>query len=290
MARGIDHLVLSVRDLEKAREVYSRLGFTCTPNAQHPWGTANFLVQLQGCFLEILTVDRPELLSDPAKGEFSFGRFNESYLAKREGFSMLVLESTDAATDREDFRAKGVKTYAPFGFSREAVLPDGQFVTVSFSLTFVTDRAAPAVGYFTCQQHAPEYFWKPEYQTHANGALGVAETVLMSENPRLHREFLEKFSGSLDSVAGDERIGVATRRGTLAAMAPDAVAEAWGEAVDTGSCETPRLVAFVVSVESLKAVESRLRDNDFAFERRGGRLIVDGDGLFGVAIAFEEAR
>lgn len=34
--RGIDHLVLCVRDLEAARRRYADLGFTTTPPARHP--------------------------------------------------------------------------------------------------------------------------------------------------------------------------------------------------------------------------------------------------------------
>ena len=290
MQRGIDHLVLAGHSLQKARDGYERLGFTCTPVGQHAWGTANILVQLQGSFLEILTVDRPELLTDPAKGEFSFGRFNQNYLAGREGFSMLVLESRDAAADQTDFRKKRLKTYAPFGFSRQAVLPGGEAVTVSFSLTFVTDVAAPQVGYFTCQQHAPEYFWKPEYQSHANGALAISETVMISREPQSHRGFLESFSGSLETVAGDERVSVATPRGSLSVLSPEAAEETWGSAIDTDNCDTPRLVAFVVTVADLSKTEALLKEHDIRYDRLGGRLIVGADQVFGVAIAFEAKR
>ena len=54
--RGIDHVVLCVRDLEAARAAFQHLGFTLTPHAVHPFGTGNSLVQLQGCFIELLTV------------------------------------------------------------------------------------------------------------------------------------------------------------------------------------------------------------------------------------------
>ena len=57
MARGIDHLVLPVHDLAQAMARYVALGFTVTPRAVHPFGTANALIQLQGCFLELLEVD-----------------------------------------------------------------------------------------------------------------------------------------------------------------------------------------------------------------------------------------
>ena len=56
MARGLDHLVMVVKDLESARVDYERLGFTTTPRALHPFGTENFLVQMQGFGLGILRV------------------------------------------------------------------------------------------------------------------------------------------------------------------------------------------------------------------------------------------
>ena len=76
---------------------------------------------------------------------------------------MLVLDSLDAAADLAEFKAAELGTHEPFGFSRSARLPDGEEVTVSFSLTFVTHPDMPQAAFFTCQQHAPEHFWKADY-------------------------------------------------------------------------------------------------------------------------------
>ncbi|MEK7245865.1 MAG: VOC family protein, partial [Pseudomonadota bacterium] len=94
--RGIDHLVLAVRDLEAARDFHARLGFTLTPRARHPFGTDNSLIQFQGSFLELLTVARPADIPSHGPDNFSFAAYNLDFLAQRQGFSMLVFESTDA--------------------------------------------------------------------------------------------------------------------------------------------------------------------------------------------------
>jgi len=78
--RGIDHLVIAVRDLEVARQRYAAMGFTLTPVAEHPWGTINSLVQLQGNFLELLAVGNGDNIQEPGPGEFSFGAFNRNFL------------------------------------------------------------------------------------------------------------------------------------------------------------------------------------------------------------------
>ena len=49
--RDIDHVVVMTRDLESARAGWEQLGFTTTPRAVHPFGTANSLIQLQGNFI-----------------------------------------------------------------------------------------------------------------------------------------------------------------------------------------------------------------------------------------------
>jgi hypothetical protein len=87
MVRGIDHLVMVVNALEAARGVYERLGFTTTPRALHPFGTENFLVQMQGNFLEVVGIADAEIIPPHGPGVFSFARGNADFLSRREGMS-----------------------------------------------------------------------------------------------------------------------------------------------------------------------------------------------------------
>src|SRR4029077_6476483 len=183
MTRKFDRLVLCAEDLDRACQFYGSIGFTLTPLARHPFGTANSLVQLRGNFLELLGVADPAAIPKPAAGKFSFGAFNETFLKKREGFSMLVLASKDAAADAAAFKAQGLDAYDVFNFGRDATLPDGGKARVDFSLAFVTEPSMPDAVFFACQQHAPQYFWRPEYQKHANGAIRIAEVVMSARDP-----------------------------------------------------------------------------------------------------------
>src|SRR5215467_5134661 len=78
-ARGLDHVVHAVRDLEAAAELYRRLGFTVGARNQHSWGTHNHLIQLPGFFLELLTVAEPEKLGSDGFSAL-FGTFNRVFL------------------------------------------------------------------------------------------------------------------------------------------------------------------------------------------------------------------
>jgi hypothetical protein len=209
-SRGIDHIVLVNADLDALAARFEGLGFTLTPRAQHDdrMGTSNRLAQFAGRnFIELLEVDRPETLAphDFAGSPpfFSFGAHNKRFVETGNGMSMLVLTGNDAREEVETFRRAGVDTYAPFDFERKATLPDGKQVTVGFSLTYATSPAMPKIAFFTCHQTAPQYFWKPEFQKHANGAQKIAAVYVAAKDPAAHREFFEGLTGAVaEEVSG----------------------------------------------------------------------------------------
>jgi catechol 2,3-dioxygenase-like lactoylglutathione lyase family enzyme len=58
MARGLDHIVHAVRDLDAAAELYRGLGFTIGARNRHPWGTHNHIIEFAGVFIELLWPSR----------------------------------------------------------------------------------------------------------------------------------------------------------------------------------------------------------------------------------------
>lgn len=284
MTRGIDHLVLAVRDLERARAFYEALGFTTTPRAVHPWGTANRLVQMNGCFLEILGIADAAKVPPHAPGQFSFGAHNRDFLARREGMSMLVFQSHDARRDQAEFAAAGLQTYAPFDFGREAKLPDGGTARVAFSLAYVTDPRMPESVFFTCQQHAPKYFWKREYQVHANGGRTIAEVVMAAPDPPAFGDFFAKLQGPESVRAADGALAVATARGRVLVMTPRAFAARFGAASAGG--EAPHFAAFRIAGADTNALAARLSAAGIAHRRAEAAVQIPAAAAFGVAIEF----
>lgn len=260
MPRGIDHLVLCTHDLIQTRAVYDRIGLTTTPDAHHPFGTGNFLVQLDGCFLEILTVTRPERIPSDADNGFHFATFNRDFIAKGNGMSMLVLDSIDEKADRADFDAKGLQSFAPFDFQRQAKLPDGSEATVGFSLTFTADPALPGLGFFTCKQWRPDLFWKPDYQRHDIGATSVAEVLLVTDDIDHAAAFLGKFADAPVSQRIEGEKSVNTSRGRLTALTPQRFRSRFADAglhVDT---DRPYFGGFVLDADA-DAAKRRWQDN-----------------------------
>jgi hypothetical protein len=204
--RRFDHAVLCVPDLDAARRRYAELGFTLTPPAQHPFGTANSLVQFANdTFIELLAVVDPSRFPAEAPGHFGFAHFNERFLRGHgAGMTMLVFASDDARADAASFAQAGLDAYAPFDFTRAATLPDGSRTQVSFSLAFVTHPAMPDAAFFTCQQrHAREAFWQPAYQAHANGAGGIVGVEMAADRPEEFAQFLGRLTGAAAAMEGD---------------------------------------------------------------------------------------
>ena len=254
--RAIDHVVLTVRDLDAAAITYQRLGFTLTPRAAHDdqMGTSNRLAQFRGRnFIELLEVDRPETLArhDLAASPpfFSFGDHNRIAMRDREGLSMLVFASDDARADISSFAAAGLATFAPFDFERQAQLPDGRKVTVAFSLGFIQSREMPNVAFFVCQNRAQDYFWKPEYQSHANGATRIAAVYLSSPAPERDAAFVSKmFGGEVSSVVGGFKVMCGPSQ-ELRVLTPQAIGER-DRSLEWPAMSTPVLAGIALATDS----------------------------------------
>jgi hypothetical protein len=287
MSRGLDHIVHAVHDLDTAAALYRRLGFTVGARNRHPWGTHNHIVQFSDCFIELLAVTEPGQIEGDGVPAL-FGRFNQSFLTRHEGLSMLVLESADAAADAAAFAAAGIAASGPVSFERDAQRPDGSTVKVGFSLAFARDAAAPEAGFFTCRQHYPENFWNPPLQQHPNTATGIAGVVLAAENPSDHHIFLSAFAGERELLATSTGITVTTPRGEIQVMDPAAFASHFGTpAPDIAG--GARLAAIRLAVSDLAQVGAILGKAGIAAAERMGRLVVPPTAAMGATLAFEAA-
>jgi hypothetical protein len=208
--REIDHVVVAVQDLDRAGAVYQQLGFTLTPRARHDdrMGTSNRLAQFAGKnFIELLEVDRPDRLVrhdfQTSPPFFSFGDHNRRAVRERDGLSMMVFKGDNARSDISSFAASGLATFAPFDFERVAKMPDGTEATVAFSLAFVQSPDMPRVAFFVCENRAHNHFWKPQYQSHVNGATGIVAVYLSSPDPERDAAFASKmFGGRVRPISG----------------------------------------------------------------------------------------
>lgn len=287
MSRGLDHIAHAVRDLDHAAEFYRRVGFTVGTRNQHPWGTHNCIVQFSGFFIEILTLAEPEKLGDDGFSKL-FGRFNGDFLKKHEGFSVLLLQSRDAAPDAKVFQEQEIAISGAMRFERDGKKPDGSAVKLAFSLVFARDPLAPETGFAVCQHHFPENFWNPAFQKHANGASGVAGVVFVADNPTDHHIFMSAFAGERELQSTSSGISVATPRGEIQIMDPVAYRSHFGiEAPDVNT--GMRLCALRLKAPDLTRVETGLTAANVHFLRHMNRVVIAPAQAMGAALVFEHA-
>jgi glyoxalase-like protein len=255
--RAIDHVVLAVRELDRAGAIYRELGFTLTPRAMHDdrMGTSNRLAQFSGKnFIELLEVDRPDQLlrHDFAASPpfFSFGDHNRRAVKERDGLSMMVFKGGDARGDISSFAAAGLATFAPFDFERVAKMPDGTDAKVAFSLAFAQSPDMPRVAFFVCENRAQTHFWKSQYQSHVNGATGIAAVYLSSPDPDRDAAFVSKmFGGKVRPICGGCSVACGPAQ-ELRVLTPRAMA-ALGGASDA---EAPGLAGIAIAAEHRRGI------------------------------------
>jgi len=286
MPRGLDHIVHAVADLDHAADIYRALGFTVGAENHHPWGTSNRIVQLPGCFVELLAIARPDQIIAHAPQVFSFAAFNREFLARGEGLSMLALESRNAAEDADGFCAAGFGGFDLLQFERTGRKADGSLVTVGFSLAFAVDPKARDTGFFVCQQYHPQNFWDRALQVHPNGVSTIAGVVLVAENPADHHLFLSMLAGERSLRVTPAGTIVPTPRGAIEVMTPATFSLGFG-VKPPDLAHGARLAAVRFASRDVAMASARLRQGGIATRELRDRLIVPAAAAHGATLVFE---
>ena len=169
---GIDHVVIAVRDLERAQETYARLGFTLTPRGFHTLGSANHCIMFGNDYIELLALP----VEHPAM------RYYADFLSRGEGLAAVALASADADAAYAEFVADGIEADAPLDFSRPVRLAEGER-DAAFRIVQMPPAQTPGCRSFVCQHRTRDLVWRPEYQSHAIGATGLAALAVIAEDP-----------------------------------------------------------------------------------------------------------
>jgi catechol 2,3-dioxygenase-like lactoylglutathione lyase family enzyme len=168
---GIDHVVVGVRDLERARMVWTRLGFTLTPLGRHlGQGTANYCIMFARDYLELLGFVEPD-------GE---ARRLAAFLRRREGPLSLALAPQGTAADAAAaLAALGLHPAGPRALGRQLELPEGTVVP-RFAIAALPPEETPALDCFLCGHLTPELVRRPEWLHHPNGAQGLKSVFVVA--------------------------------------------------------------------------------------------------------------
>jgi hypothetical protein len=283
--RGIDHVIVMVRDMDGAVVNYRNLGFTITPRMYHPFGTANNLIMFRSSFLELLgVVDRAQL--------HGIGRLLSDLLENKEGVSHFALQTTDAVADREEFLAKGLRPSAVSDFVRPVELPDGTKTQAEVSVCTLDYEQTPRVMLFVSQQHVASAVWVPRWQEHPNGALDIASITIVADRPR--EQFAHLFSqlfGPQSVTAEDTRVLARTSSGLIEVVTVERYRQRFSGARVEIEPVLPYIAATTIDVADLKRFASCAVQGGFRpASLDNGSWWIEPQVVNGIGLEFRQAR
>ncbi|NQU59774.1 MAG: VOC family protein [Rhodospirillales bacterium] len=259
---GFDHVIVGVADLQAARQTYQRLGFTMSPRGRHiGWGTANYCIMFGADYIELLgIVDAAQFTNNLDK------RLAES------GGGLFSVTYTTADADAAFEALKPLGAEPPKQLKRLLELPEGT-VEPAFELVHLPPQATPGAPGFVIQHLTREMVWRPEWQVHANGAVGIASVSVRVADPGAAAKAYGKLFGE-DAVALSAA-GMMVRVGE-------------GELYisPTGPDEPEGPVGFEVKTSDLKQTEAALKESGVRFTGEGETLRVDEADACGAALSF----
>lgn len=173
---AIDHLVLCVPDLDRARDAWGALGFTVSPRGHHSdvLGTSNHTIMFERDYVELLGV----------RIETAANAVYRAMNAAGGGVSSLAVTAREGATVSRALAARGFGPGEPLAFSRDVPTPGGGSARARFEITSWPAEHRPAgVTLFACRHLTPEHVWLPELLAHSNGATGIEAIAFVAPDP-----------------------------------------------------------------------------------------------------------
>lgn len=275
---GLDHAVIAVKDLEAARAVYERLGFTHVPMGDHQnRATANYCIMFPGTYLELLGMNQPELPD--------FG-FKEFLATRGEGFQRLANGTADADRIAAELTERGLEIQGPILLERPQDEPKGM---VTFHNVMIPKEQTAGIWTFFCCHRTPDLMRTPAWLSHANGAVALASVTAIVSDLDATRAGLAKVYGADRVQPADHGLTVALPKGRIDAVQPEAFARLHpGAELPVGPL--PRWYAMRIAVSDPAATAAHLKRQGIAAETLadGGLRVRPADAC-GVLMEFVPA-
>jgi len=273
---GIDHVILAVADLERARIAWERLGFTLTPRGRHlQQGTGNYCIMFARDYIELLSV------VDRAQGAGAL----EAFLRQGEGLRGLAFAARAGDDTAAALTRRGLHPGAARDLARQLELPEGT-VLPRFKLVSLPPEETPALSAFVCMHLTPELVRRPSWLRHANGVTGIAGiTVVVAATGPLRAAYETLFGAEV--VATDDVLTAHVGGHRLIFATPDDFAALYPEA-PTFSRPLPAIGALTLTSGDLARTADHLTQWHVAYEEAAdGTLLVPAAEATGALLVIE---
>ncbi|HYM01687.1 MAG TPA: VOC family protein [Stellaceae bacterium] len=259
---GIDHVLIAVRDLDRARLAWERLGFTLTPRGRHlQQGTGNYCIMFPGDYIELLGV------VDPSQGTGALGNMDDT----GEGPHGLAFGTRSGDDTAAALIRRGLHPGAPRDLARQLELPEGT-VLPRFKLVTLLSEETPGLSAFVCQHLTPELVRRPQWLKHANAAIGLRGVTVMVETTAALPDAYDKlFPASVNTT--DDVVTVHAGRHRIIFATPDDVSALYPEADIDFDQALPAIVAVTLRSHDLARTADHLTQWQVPYDEGAGATI-----------------
>jgi hypothetical protein len=277
---GIDHLIVGVRDLERARSRWGRLGFSLSPRGRHiGQGTANYCIMFPSDYLELLgIVDAADSIERVA-----------AFLARREGPMAVAFAPAGTAEEaRAALLRRQLHPSEPRPLARQIELAE-ETALPRFSLISLPPEETPGLDSFLCSHLTPELMRRPEWLIHPNGANGLRAVHVLVESTAPLLPAYDRLFGIVQVTTTDAVAAVHVGRQRIVFSTPDDFETMHpGLELDRGF-PLPGIGALELGVESLEQTADHLTRRQIAFVEMPDRdLAVSAREATGAILLFTE--
>ena len=287
LIRPIDHIVLSLPDLETACRRFSEIGFNIAPVARHKFGTENAIIPFSdGTFIEPLAVGDDASVDKYRKKGSPFIVRDQAYRYRHGaggfagGISMLVFSGDNVKKDQKLFRKAGLST----GKINRVKRPG-----LNIRTTFAIDERANDCTLFVCERKdgVPEF--DEQLTNHPNGAIRLSRVVLVDDNPADFARYLSIVSGQSVAAEAEWGIDLQLSNGLVSIISPKGLKSEYGIELTSPLLRNgPRLVTYDLVVKSLNETAMMLAEKGIVAGQIGNRVVVANAPGQAAALAFIE--
>jgi hypothetical protein len=264
----LDHIGHFVADREAASRALVRAGFAPTSPSiqvntdehgrQAPTGTGNVTAMLECGYIEVLfkTADTP------------LGRELENAIARYPGVHLAAFSASDAESAHRRLAAAGFRVRPLVHMQRPVATETGPDIA-AFTIARV-EAGEMAEGRIQILTHHTEAtVWQPRWLVHPNGAMGLVDLVIATDDISATAKRFSRFLGRETSASKFGSI-IRLDRGCIVIVAPEQLHQLMeGPSVEF----VPFIGLYAVVVKSLPLLAGILQQNGVSFSRRKNSLV-----------------
>ena len=284
----LDHIGVAIKDLERGRQAYERLGFKLTPRSIHrgsptpgapvvPFGSGNHCAMFHEGYLEIVGLIDPTIFSNI-----------KPLVARYEGAHIVAFGVDSADATYQELADRGIPIERARQLERDAAygLQNNELKRAAFRNMYFAQDVYPEARLLYIEHLTRDVLWQPHLLDHPNGIVALTDVFLCVPDARAAADKYSALFGRPAEQVMPEEWRIALAHGQVWVAAPHAWA-ARSRGAAAPALPSPAGIGFKVT--NLAATRALLAGNGVKIrEGTDGGLWIAPEHACGAAIYFSD--